>query len=678
MNLNIYGILITYFMVFIGLWAMTLVEAIEPWFVALAGLAAIIGLVFTLKKLRLLSPVLWNVLAAILFGVFVLDYLFLSQSLIASASRFLTILLVLKLFDLNANRDYLIVYSLVFFQILASAASTISPVFFLLLAFFVFSAIWAMIVFNIKRDFQGHSAGAELPRIVFGAPFFVFIILVFAGSIVVTFALFFILPRIGVGMFERKTLNTIKVTGFSDSIDLGAIGTVKTDPTIVARVEVKGKALLPLYLRGTALEHYDGKTWTRRRIKARLVKRDFRGLLNLDRLNAMTDTKGLTEINILLEPLDTDVIFALPDARLIEAGFQNVWIDQASSIYLASPPFTRISYRVWSGAYEEEGSSPASSPKFADDALQYFLDASYAEKSPEAERIQTLARELTEGLETNREKAEAIEKHLKSGYRYTLDPKATEGVGPVEDFLFYSQEGYCEHYASAMVLLLRSVGIPARIVTGFVQGELNPVGNYYIVRQQDAHSWVEAYLDSRTGWAQFDPTPAAGIASIKRASEVSLYADMLLWRWNRYIVQYSFADQRRFAVKAEGGISRFAARLRGALRGADVLKPGRAAYAVAGIILAVLLYALSRNLRSKHADGFKTPRYYLKMTSVLGKKGLFRASHETPLEFAKRVNSDSVLDITKAHEIERYGGKRLNSSELRAVETAIERLKGLH
>ncbi len=667
MNINIYTVFITYFTVFVGLWAMTLVEAIEPWFVALSGLAAVLSLILNVKKTRLLSAMLWNVLAAALFAVFVFDYLFVSQSLIASASRFLTILLILKLFDLNSNRDYLIVYCLVFFQILASAASTVSPLFFLLLTFFVFLSIWAMMVFNIKRDFQALGGGHELPRIVFGAPFFAFISLVFAGSIIVTFALFFILPRIGVGIFERKSLNTIKVTGFSESIDLGAIGPVKTDPTVVMRVEVKGAARLPLYLRGTALDHYDGKAWSRGRIKERLVKRDFRGLFNLDRSGSSHDTEGMTELNILLEPLDTDVIFAMPNARLIEAGFQNIWIDDSGSIYLPSPPFTRIGYRVWSEPDEREPGFPGTAP-------ERYTDVSYAEKSTEADRIKTLARGLTEGLKTNEEKAKAVEQHLKASYSYTLDPKSTEGVGPIEDFLFYSKQGYCEHYATAMALLLRSINIPSRIVTGFVQGELNPSGNYRIIRQQDAHSWVEAYIEGE-GWVQFDPTPSAGIIPSSRASDLSLYADMLVWRWNRYIVQYSFADQRRFAVKAEGGISRFAAGLRRAIQGPEILKSRRSGYAAAGIVLAAVVYVVLRRLRLKVKRPFNTPEYYLKMTSILGKKGVLRAPHETPLEFAKRVNEDNVLDITKAHEVERYGGKRLNASELEAVERAVERLK---
>ena len=110
---------------------------------------------------------------------------------------------------------------------------------------------------------------------------------------------------------------------------------------------------------------------------------------------------------------------------------------------------------------------------------------------------------------------------------------------PVDDFLFNSKRGYCEHYASAMVLMLRTIGIPARIVTGFYGGEFNEYGGYVIVRQSNAHSWVEAAIDGR--WRLFDPTPPV---VERRASAIGYLLDMLRMKWNRYVVAFSASDQK--------------------------------------------------------------------------------------------------------------------------------------
>ena len=112
-------------------------------------------------------------------------------------------------------------------------------------------------------------------------------------------------------------------------------------------------------------------------------------------------------------------------------------------------------------------------------------------------------------------------------------------MGPIEDFLFNTKKGYCEHYASSMVLMLRSLGIPSRVVTGFYGGEKNEYGAYLIVRKSNAHSWVEALTDGR--WKRFDPTPTV---AIMRPSAVDLMLDSLQLNWSRYVVGFSFSDQR--------------------------------------------------------------------------------------------------------------------------------------
>src|SRR5690606_13368344 len=109
---------------------------------------------------------------------------------------------------------------------------------------------------------------------------------------------------------------------------------------------------------------------------------------------------------------------------------------------------------------------------------------------------------------------------------YTLTPPLL-GEHPVDDFLFNTRSGFCEHYASAFAFLMRAAGIPARVVTGYQGGEVNPIGGYLIVRQSEAHAWVEVWLEGR-GWVRIDPTAAvsplrveSGIAAAIPAAEAA-------------------------------------------------------------------------------------------------------------------------------------------------------------
>src|SRR5262249_45829421 len=157
-----------------------------------------------------------------------------------------------------------------------------------------------------------------------------------------------------------------------------------------------------------------------------------------------------------------------------------------------------------------------------------------------SERIGALARDVTQAQRSVYEKATAIETYLRHNYRYSLDAPLAEQDQPLEEFLFSRKTGYCEHYATAMVIMLRTIGIPARLVTGFLATEWNEYGNYYLVRQQDAHAWVEVHLP-HSGWIMMDPTPSS-IESV--GSEYPAWQalgrmmDSIRLHWSRFFVQY--------------------------------------------------------------------------------------------------------------------------------------------
>lgn len=665
-----YTLITAYYMAAIGVAAVSLVDGISPAFVAVMSGAALLSLALNLKEREVIAGRLWNILAIAVFLLFALDYFIVSKDIVTAASRFLTVLLALKLFGLKTDRDYLTAYGIVFFQLLAAAASTVSPVFFLLLVLFIMGGIFALTLMNLKKDLSEWGRGAkDIPPGIFGAPFFMTITAVTAASIVMTFALFFILPRMGAGFFERKSLNTVKVTGFSDRVDLGALGPVKTDPTVVMRVEIADKdfqraARAPIYFRGTALDYYDGTAWTRKASTEVPLKKSTAGLFALRRPRGGA---RLVMQRIMLEPLDTEVLFAASRPIMVSGGFSGLRVDTAGSMYLSGPPYSRIEYKAWSdmsGApFDEEAGEGA------------YMDTG-ALGAGTNKKIDALSGGITRGLGKDESKAAAIEEYLKKGpFTYTLSPKAKEGLNPMEDFLFGSKEGYCEHFATAMAVLLRRSGIPSRIVTGFVQGDWSPVGGYYIVRQRDAHSWVEAYIKGR-GWTLFDPTPSAGIIPPYRPAAFTLYLDLLRFRWNRYVIGYSFSDQRRFGASVDRQASEVVRAVKKRLTFDSAVSFLKSAYDVFFLLgAAIALFSAWLIKRRDRGAGVLTPWFYIEMSCALRRRGLSRVESETAGEFARRVKMPEAEMLTRAFERVRYGGKTLASSELIDVKRSVEALK---
>jgi hypothetical protein len=646
---------LTSFMALLGLWAFGLSGAAGPLLMGIMALAYPAGLFKSFRGRLQLSSAAWNAVAIIVFLLFLADFLAFSREFMTSASRLMAMLLALKLFDLKKGRDHLIVCAIVFFQLLGAAVSTVSLSFFVLLALYVMASIWAMIILSTARDLEAASKSAAPD--LFGPRFFAAVAVISALSLVITLILFFSIPRLGVGIFHRKALNTVKTTGFTDTVDLGSLGPVKEDSTIVMRAEFPGgRPPQTVYFKGATLQDYDGRSWSRDRGPSFIKRAGPEGFI-------IGPGQGRTnEVAVLLEPLDTEVLFTAPNVYRLEGSVPSIWVERTGVVRLTSLPFSRVEYRLWTDLSRVNGDEPA--PKGA-------ADAGYLDSSPEGQRIRALAAEAAKG-ETDLAKASSVEKHLRTNYRYTLSPEGGKGSGPMEDFLFYSKEGYCEHFATSMVMLLRASGIHARLVTGFLEGEWNELGNYFIVRQQDAHSWVEAYIEG-AGWVRFDPTPSAP-APPYRPSVILMYFDLLRLKWNRHIIQFSLGDQRRIALSAERKAAGFLEEIKKAFRTKQAPQIGKAA--PVGAALAVVIFAAwllrRRGRKGKRRTG---KGFYFDMLRTLSAKGFVRRPEETPLEFAARVGDRRVFDVTEAFQRERYGHAKPRGSELEKIRQILRELK---
>jgi hypothetical protein len=300
------------------------------------------------------------------------------------------------------------------------------------------------------------------------------------------------------------------------------------------------------------------------------------------------------------------------------------------------------------------------------------------ELPPLDERIPRLAFDMTAGLATPEEKARALERRLRHDYGYTLELLPAPVADPLATFLFVRKKGHCEYFASAMAVMLRTLGIPARVVTGFLGGVYNPMTGWQVVRASDAHSWVEAWLPQR-GWVTFDPTPPdpapspAGLWS--RAGLVLDAADQF---WQDWVVGYDFERQITLAARMQESGRNFRFPWFGdAAAGMETGVRAARAYA-AGILWLLVLAAAAilygpRLLRRMRADlrvrraqrgeaqASDATLLYERMLRVLERRGLRKPPWLTPAEFARVLPASElamlVEDLTGAYNQFRFGGR---------------------
>lgn len=322
-------------------------------------------------------------------------------------------------------------------------------------------------------------------------------------------------------------------------------------------------------------------------------------------------------------------------------------------------------------------------------------------------RVAALTREVTRQAKTPYEMTGAVERHLQDNYHYSLDVTAEPSANPIEDFLFRRKTGYCEHYATAMVMMLRTVDIPARLVTGFLQGEWNDFGNYYTVRQRDAHAWVEVFFP-RSGWITFDPTPSEGaVISSPFWTKLGRIVDSIRLKWDRLVIQYSFRDQMAVAQslreqgdKARSQVSALASLVsRWATAWsrwvADFLYApgwGWAGGLIGGALLAGLLVAAwmraNRWVRPG-SQGLATSRQlaaarlYSRMLRLLESRGIRKMPGSTPLEFARLVATEwaeasrFVEPLTALYYRVRFGHAPLSVQDLDQAHDLLARLRAV-
>ncbi|HKO43715.1 MAG TPA: DUF3488 and transglutaminase-like domain-containing protein [Pyrinomonadaceae bacterium] len=625
---------------------------------------------------------------------------------VTALAHLIIFLAAVKLLQVKKDRDWVFLYLISFFEVLLAAGLSFSPVFLGTLTLYLLCVLSTIIAFEIHKGKRSMPATetrllvppdsrifnvsrprskrqVEATRLPWVSVTLMLLIFVLA------LPLFLIAPRSGAAALLRGGTGLSNFVGFSETVNLGEIGTLKRDNAVVMHVRVEGTPTgRPLRWRGVALDEYTGRGWRKSQAARRTEqKTSERGLFQLGTTEALN---RLTAQTVFLEPIESPVLFAATRPIAIQGDFQVVRVDAEGSIQVRKLGFDRIMYKALSDMTEPDAATlqldrqryPASIERYLQ--LPDSLDP----------RIEARANAMVVNARArNRyDVAKAIETQLQQDYGYSLEMKAT-GPDPLADFLFNVQAGHCEYFSTAMAIMLRTHGIPARVVNGFLPGEYNEAADAYTVRQSDAHSWVEVYFPESRSWVTFDPTPAAGRTepvSTGIVAQLGKYAAALELIWFQYVVGYDKQEQRSLANYLNNQLFELRRALTAMLTVVRVAVTSQPyliiAILVVVIMLPLLLFAVTRVRRfgwrrALLVEGEPARQrrsvivFYERMMHLLEQRGFQRDAYLTPLEFAGATKLDAAIEVTRAYNRVRFGGQELSRREINEIEQSLKELE---
>lgn len=637
---------------------------------------------------------LWDLLPGIFLLFVIPDYLFLASSFLAAVTHLFLLLLIYKLFDLRTHRDVLWVYLFTFVLLFVAATRTTSVGFLGVFVGYVVLGTWSLTLLHLTRETAAAFPG-EGPTILARSrvvtPRFAASSLGAAlGCFAVTLTLFFLLPRTGLVSGIESAQRGARTAGYADRVILDASGPIRLDATVVMRVAFPHgpnhpDRLAPLRWRGSSLDTFNGKSW-------------FRGDLWLRRLREEGDREFVVSRpipgppiliqEILLEPISGKQLFGAPRLLTVRGPFSGLHTDSGDGV----ATFAEIDRPVRYLAFSQPDPPRLETLPTGSRSLPPEVSDRYLSLPSLSPRVVALARQVAAPAPTPYHAALLVERYLTTGFVYRLGVAPTPGTDPLEDFLFTQRSGHCEYFAAGMAVMLRILGIPSRVVTGFQRGEWNELGRFYTVRQRDAHSWVEAYFPG-SGWIAFDPSPRGEFESgaLAGGGRIAQSLEVLRMWWARYVIEYNVGDQLRMLASLRHqfrwwGVAlareweRWVAGGAGALR--DRGWPTILLVAGFGLLLLLLLCSRmgSTFLRRQHPKSRVT--FYERMLRLLARRGFRRASSSTAREFAESLGGHPVLhspvaEITTLYERVRFGQEPLAQSERRRVDALLAALRSV-
>ncbi|HVY91583.1 MAG TPA: DUF3488 and transglutaminase-like domain-containing protein [Bryobacteraceae bacterium] len=658
----------------------------------LGGIVWRILMVAGIVRLRIPQKLV-TVLAATYLIFYPFDFYFLSHDFFVATAHGVCFLGVARILSARSDRDYLYTGTLAFVALIGAAALSTQFRFFFWLALAILFGLGALTSSEIRRGFLrgSRAAGTVGPRTNRRTARSLAIMVACSafGILFITAGLFFLVPRTA----RAASLlfpNSARLTGFTTSIDLGRFGAIAKDNRPILHIRSYGKPLQgDMKWRGSALSLFDGRRWSESPITSGIVAAEGTvEVADTSQRSRLDGERMLYRVDVSNSSGGTLFVAGVPE-------FFNL-ISPAARIGSEAPSLIRTaddSYRTTTLPGEPvvyEVSAWRGAP------LPYPLSTADRARNLELprldRRIAALGRQWTAGdpKASDFERATLIEQRLQHGFQYSLDTTPESlSHDPLADFLFTTKRGFCEYFASAMAVLLRTQGIPARVATGFQSGYYNDISNTWVVRASDAHAWVEAWVDGR-GWVTFDPTPpASGDASggwlDAKLRRMSMYLDAIDTAWQRWVMAYNPDQQATLAFGFRDKIRNLGSdESRFSLPGVALSRLGYGLLWIAAIVGALFLLhrfgprALrqwrARTRIRKILSGHGTPNdaavVYEQMLESLARRGFEKPAWFTPLEFVRTLppsEKERISAFTAAYNEVRFGGDTAGAARLTSM-----------
>lgn len=599
-----------------------------PWLTTFPRVILVAGLLSGLWQDRRgswqLKPWMQNIAIVPVFIYYVIQ--FSRANPVQPVISVLAIMLAVRLGGEKTVRYSLQIHVLSVFCLASSSLFDLSPIFLMYLGLLLFTVALALVLLTFQN--QDPSMTVTLPdlkKILFSA--------LLMPVLAVPLLLFYfpIMPRTQLPLWNFLNPPVTRTTGYSDTVEPGSQSSIAESRTLAFRAELPRLALSQLYWRGTVFNRTDGIRWTR-----------------FDRIpSEQPQITGQTVRQVIYpEPSGVRTLIALD--RPVALGLQRVRRMPDGVFESIGTLGRRMSYRV---------DSQVSGVVTQLNSINRLFYVQLPGRLPP--RVTALAMTVAASGEDDHARVEFLKNYFRNGgYRYSTSGLAT-GDKALEQFLFETRQGHCEFFASSFAILLRAAGVPCRLVGGYLGGEYNQLGGYYLVTDDKAHVWVEAYIDG-SGWVRIDPSSLAANAGEVWISpappslklRISLAIDSFNHVWNRSVIPYDLEQQvniARYVGSRLQGISPLKI-LRGSLP-----------YLAGGLLLAGTLFAAGRAsfLRSREQRilhrFLRTVERLFSVSAGEGGAGLF--------EMASSVNNKHVSDFVAIYARAVYHDRRLTDDE---------------
>jgi hypothetical protein len=646
-------------------------------------------------------------LSLLYVAFYLADIFVLRSGFMISTVRMLFFFTALRLVTARTSRDYFYLGVLAFLHLMAASMFVGGVSYLAVLLLFLIFSILTYTAFEIRRGCQAAALLVEDADQAQGKLLWVRLatlsIALSGGILMLSFALFLVIPRT-LALSSISPLRGNYTVGFSDQVNLGNIGSVQLDHTPVMRIrESSGASLEKLKWRGLALRHFSGTRWSNPSPQDDFVEPN-KGQYLLRAPVRRNERGRRIRYAVALEPMPVSAMFLAGQPEQISGSFRSLHVTDTDSYRVPRQPHQPLRYQA-------ESWIPGELPERAANVAELFTKqfrGKYLQLPKLDSRVATLAKQITGASESPLRQAALIEQHLRGQFGYTLNLPETKVGDPLAHFLFERREGHCEYFASAMTVMLRTLGISARLVNGFLEGIYNPVSEEQVIRSSDAHSWVEAYIPGH-GWLSFDPTPPSPYSAMGFwAMQFWMYWDALESSWGAWVLDYDWNRQLSLARDMQGRSQlaagtilssiqagrRWAAQM-WAAAGAAFEQPGARRQTGWLMLLALIAAAAGlalglprlapwlarvyrrRRVETGHGRISDATYFYEQALRILECRGFNRLPTQTADEFAESVQEPQlrglVQQVTKAYNRARFGHDRAQEKRLPQLVQALDR-----